>query len=529
MRAGTFLRSEPMPEQRALKNVHDQRALAGTADARNTGQRAERNLHVDVPQIVLRRAHDFDPALVGRGPDAFLRDRDRKLARQIFRRERMRILQHFLERSRRHQFAATHARTGAEVHEVIRLAHRVLVMLDDEHGVPDVAQMPERREQAIVIALMQADARLVEDVKHANQARANLCREPDALRFAAAQRAALAIQGEIAEPDVLQEAQPRANFPHRLDANLLLKLGELEIREELIRLIHGKPADIHDGETGDHGPFRISCFAFRALLRCSQLATRNSQLGTALQRDRENLRLQPLAAARVAVLRVHERLEPVPRELAFALFIEPRHVRQHAFEGLAGFTHLARAPDVELDLLLARAVQQFLPELFRQILEGLFEADFVVRRYSAQQALVVNNHPLAAAPPRQDSAAVERPLGVRHHERLVEDHLLTQPMTDRTRTARRVEGKMFRCQRLEALARAGTVVAVRVQNLSPIRGRGGFGRLMQHEQTTIAPLQRRLNRVAETDANFVIDDQPIHNHVDAVLRLRIKLHAGVRS
>ena len=72
---------------------------------------------------------------------------------------------------------------------------------------------------------MQADARLVENIKHADQARADLGRQPNALRFAAAQRAALAIEREITQADIFQKPEPRANFLDDLVRDFLLKLA----------------------------------------------------------------------------------------------------------------------------------------------------------------------------------------------------------------------------------------------------------------------------------------------------------------
>src|SRR5256885_14615236 len=72
-------------------------------------------------------------------------------------------------------------------HHVVGGADRLFVVLDDEHGVPEVAQLAQRLEQPGVVALMQADGGLVEDVEHADQAAADLGREADALRLAARQ------------------------------------------------------------------------------------------------------------------------------------------------------------------------------------------------------------------------------------------------------------------------------------------------------------------------------------------------------
>ena len=48
-------------------------------------------------------------------------------------------------------------------------AHRLLVVLDDDHRVAEVAQALERLDQLRVVALVQADRRLVEDVEHAHE------------------------------------------------------------------------------------------------------------------------------------------------------------------------------------------------------------------------------------------------------------------------------------------------------------------------------------------------------------------------
>jgi hypothetical protein len=60
-------------------------------------------------------------------------------------------------------------------------------MLDHDHRVAQVAQAGEGAEQAFVVALVQADRRLVEHVHHADQAGADLAGQADALRLAAGQ------------------------------------------------------------------------------------------------------------------------------------------------------------------------------------------------------------------------------------------------------------------------------------------------------------------------------------------------------
>ena len=104
--------------------------------------------------------------------------------------------------------AAELAGAGPEVDHVVGGADRLLVVLDDDHGVAEIAQARQRREQLAVVALVQADRRLVEHVEHAGEVRADLRGQPDALPFAARQRGRAAGQREVADADVVEEAQP---------------------------------------------------------------------------------------------------------------------------------------------------------------------------------------------------------------------------------------------------------------------------------------------------------------------------------
>ena len=77
------------------------------------------------------------------------------------------------------------AGAGAHIHDMVRGQDRFLVVLHDENAVAHVAQRFQRFEQPGIVALMQADRRFVEHVKHAGQARPDLRGKPDALAFAA--------------------------------------------------------------------------------------------------------------------------------------------------------------------------------------------------------------------------------------------------------------------------------------------------------------------------------------------------------
>ena len=81
---------------------------------------------------------------------------------------------------------------GPHVDEPVGRAHHLLVVLDDDDRVAERLQPLERADQLAVVALVEPDRRLVEDVEHADELRADLRREPEPLRLAARERRRLA-------------------------------------------------------------------------------------------------------------------------------------------------------------------------------------------------------------------------------------------------------------------------------------------------------------------------------------------------
>src|SRR5882762_10195989 len=104
------------------------------------------------------------------------------------------------------------AGTRSQIYDIVSRPNRFLVVLHDQHSVAEVAQLLQRREQARVVALMQADRRLVEDVQHTDEAAADLRREADPLCLTTRERHRGAFEREIIESDVDQKAQPVDHF-----------------------------------------------------------------------------------------------------------------------------------------------------------------------------------------------------------------------------------------------------------------------------------------------------------------------------
>ena len=218
--------------QRVVEDVVDQRGLAGAGHAGDRGEHAERERDVDVLEVVLAGALDGElPLLVALA--ALGGDRDAPAAGQVGAGQRLLAGQQVLHGAGDDDLAAVLARAGADVDHPVGGVDGVLVVLDDDQRVAQVAQPDQRLDQPVVVALVQADGRLVEHVEHADQAGADLGGQPDALRLAAGQGAGGAVQGQVVQADVEQEAQPGVDLLEHPLGDLLVAVGQLELGQEL--------------------------------------------------------------------------------------------------------------------------------------------------------------------------------------------------------------------------------------------------------------------------------------------------------
>ena len=186
--AGPSLALLSLRAMRLVEGVDQQRRLAAAGHAGNRREQPERNFRGDVLQVVAARVDHLDGAAVVRR--LALRNGDEPFAVEILPGDRRAIAHDVVGRALRDDVAAMHAGAGADVDHIVGGLDRVLVVLDHDHRVAEVAQAPQRLEQPRIVALVQADRRLVQHVQHAGQARADLRGEANALALAARQRAA---------------------------------------------------------------------------------------------------------------------------------------------------------------------------------------------------------------------------------------------------------------------------------------------------------------------------------------------------
>ena len=156
------------------------------------------------------------------------------------------------------------ARTGTDVDEVVRRAHRVLVVLDDDERVAEVAQTFQGGEQLVVVALVQSDGRLVKDIEDAHQARADLRRQTDTLRLAAGERRARARERQVFESYRAQEAEAVFDLLQNALADAHLLLGQRQLIHKVERVDDGFFAVVADAKVPDRDRERFAAQSLAA-------------------------------------------------------------------------------------------------------------------------------------------------------------------------------------------------------------------------------------------------------------------------
>ena len=341
--AGPHPHPRELVRERLVDDLVHERRLARAGHTGDRDELADREVDVDPLQVVLGGAEHGEPAVV---LGAALRDGDRPRAGEELARDRLLVALHLRGGALGDHMAAVLAGAGPHVDEPVGDPHHLLVVLDDDHGVAEVAQTLERADQLVVVALVQADRRLVEDVEHADELRADLRREAQALGLATGQRRGGAVELQVPHPDVVEEGQPLADLLDDAMTDQLLGLGQAERIEELERAGDREPRELVDVDLADgHG---------------------------------EHLRLEPRALADRARPERHVLLDPLALRARVGLAVAPLERRDDPLEVDHVRTPAAHPVAVlDVHLVAAGAVEEVVLLLGGQLLPRQVGGDLV--------------------------------------------------------------------------------------------------------------------------------------------------------
>ena len=150
--------------ERFFENAVNQRGLPRARDSRNRHKAAQRDFDRHRLQVVEASTVDGEPTFGKRPP--LLRERDLLKAREEFSRDRLRGVPEIAHTALGGDVSALQSGDRANVHQVIGGLDGLLVMLNHQHGVAAIPQFFQCPDQLLVVVLVQADGRLIQDVKH---------------------------------------------------------------------------------------------------------------------------------------------------------------------------------------------------------------------------------------------------------------------------------------------------------------------------------------------------------------------------
>ena len=425
--------------------------------------------------IGVRTAHGQEP----RGRAARLRHGNKPLAAEILAGNRFRTGDNIVHRAAGHEMAAVRARSGADVDQKIRRAHRVLVVLDDDQRIAQIAQVFQRLQKPVVVALMQADGRLVENIQHAHQRRADLRRQPDALRLAARKRRRGAGERQVSQSHVAQEVKPRPDLLENLLRDHFLPGRQLQLIEEIAQLHHRQIAQIGNRQPAD--------------------------------RYRQHLGAQPLAVALRAGRVHHLRLVDLAHRVGVRLRILALQVRNDAFKRRFKFHHAGAGRIFDRDLFAVGAVKDHIQRLFRQFAHGRIDRKAVMfckrLEIDGAAARIAMRIPAAG----HNRALRERKRLIRNHRVRVDRAQKAQTRTRRARAERAVEREHARRHLFDADAAVRAGVIGREDHLALLR------RVDDRQPVPLA--QRRFQRIRQPRFNVFAHRQPVDYDLDGMLLL----------
>ena len=342
-------------------------------------------------------------------------------------------------------------------------------MLHDHDGVGLVTQSLQRGDQALVVARMETDRRLVQHIHHARKPAPDLRGETDALHLASGERGARTVQREVIKPYVIQKLQT---------------LDDL-----LVDVLHhrrqGKPPEMR-----------------QAVLHAHRHHFDDRLAGDG---DGARLLLETRAVARRARALALVRLELLAPLVALGVLHHPLHGVQHARERLIDAS--PRQHEIVIETM-----HQLLAEGGRQLLVRRIELHLVLFRNACQDLVVVHDRHVSRTAPRVDAFAQRKRL-VGDHKVLVKIVDGTESAAGRARPERRIERERTRLQLVKGDAAVLACVQLGIGDLFPAHD--------LDVDDAFPGLETQLHGIGEPRA-VAGQHNAIYNHIDVMTLLLVE-------
>ena len=161
-----FERAVEVLAENGLESLVYECGFSAAAHSSYYDQLAQGEVNVHILQVVALGAVYDDMGSVARS--ALLGHGDALGAVEVVARHGV-LAEHLLWCALEYELAALASGSRSNVHDIVSVEHHVLVVFYHYHRVADVSQVFQRGDELFVVALMESDARLVEDVEHVDE------------------------------------------------------------------------------------------------------------------------------------------------------------------------------------------------------------------------------------------------------------------------------------------------------------------------------------------------------------------------
>ena len=405
-------------------------------------------------------------------------NRDPLFAAQILSRHRLGAGHDLFRRSGADDTSAVDAGPGADVDDMVRGRHGLFIVFDHDQRVSEVAQAVQRLQQLGIVPLVQADARLVQDVQHAHQLRADLRGQADPLALAAREGPCRARQGQITEAHAVQEVQTAADLLDDLAGDQLFPLGKRQAFQKGCGLLHGKGGQFRDVDAAHgHGQSRL---------------------------------LQTLPSAVGAGGFGHTGFDLCPHGRTLGLTVAAFEIRDDPLKLALDGAVALRPFIVKLKRLALRAVEDGVEGFRRQILDGIGELEAVAfckcLKVHARNAVGLDIAPSRGV----QTAVIDAELFVRDDHLGVDEQLNAEARAGRAGAVGVIEGKEPRRNLLQGDAAVGAGIVLGKAELFPA--------VLQHRRhQTAGEAEGGLRRVGQAAPRALLDPNPVDDDLDRML------------
>ena len=464
-----------------LQGFVDQGRFAAARHAGNANEGTQGKAYIDVLQVVAPRTVQAESVPVARAP--YGRHLYSPFAIEVLRGERVRA-QHFAGRAGKDHFAPQASGLGSHVHHVVGSQHHVPVMLHHDDCIADVAQFLQGMYQAFVVALVQADAGLVQDIEHVDQLRTYLRGQADALALSAGQTHGGAVQRKIVQAHIKQKFQAGAYFLKYLGCDLPLFTVQVlvDMRQPAVQF-----ADVHRGQL-------VNILVVYPVGQSLAVQAGSVALGT---RVRPRKLLGPLACRGRHVAVLHH-----------------LYVLHHAFEGNEVVRRCAHQLPAYLQPLV-RAIQHLVEGLVGQLGHRCLQRSLI----TFQQGLYLPEyHTVLVLAQRDDGTGGYGKRSVGYHLVYVYQAHHAQPLALGTGALRRIEREVMRRRLPIRQTGDGTHQPLAVMPYTAIV-------LVQHHQQSVALLHGRSHGVSQARIILVLRHQFVDDHLHIMILISVQLHA----